>query len=259
MPYCPKCGSEVKEGAKFCGNCGYQLTSGGETASAAPAAHTPTGERPNAISALQEGWKIISAKPAVLLPAVIGAAISAVLSFIAAVLFVPFRFETVPFLTSALIAAVIAGGILSLIGGIISYILGFASLEMSRDAYLGKELNLSESISYVLSRIWTFIVASIVGAILAITIILIPVVILMFVIMVVDEAGLSASLSRALKVVGSRLGDILILIVIGIIGNAILNAIPFFGFLLAAAFNVLIALAYIDVYFHYKTATATNA
>jgi hypothetical protein len=42
--------------------------------------------------------------------------------------------------------------------------------------------------------------------------------------------------------------------IIGIVGSAILNTIPFVGSLLAAAFNVLIALAYIAVYFHYKTA-----
>lgn len=30
MPYCPECGEEVKEDAKFCNNCGASLTGGGK-------------------------------------------------------------------------------------------------------------------------------------------------------------------------------------------------------------------------------------
>jgi len=247
MPYCPSCGKEIEKDAIFCGNCGYQLAGKEETSI------TPSVERTDAISALRKGVNIISGKPIVLLPALIGAAISAILSFIAAsyYYFLGVGILNMNF-TPGQFGALFIGVVLAIIGGIISYIMTFASLDMSRDAYQNKNLDLWESVNYVLKRIWTFIVASILAAILAVTIILIPVVILMFVIMVVDEAGIKASLSQALKVFGNRLGDIIILIIIGIAGSAILGLIPYLGSILVAAFNVLIALAYIDIYTQYK-------
>ncbi len=192
------------------------------------------------------------AKPVVLLPALIGAVISAFFSLVVDAASISFRFWNMPNLTPAVIGLLVVGGILALIGGIISYIMAFASLDMSRDAYLGRGLSLGESIGYVFSRILTFIAASIVAVILAITIILIPVVLLMFIVIVVDEVGIGASISRAFNFVRSRLVDVLILIAIGIVGNGVLSAIPFLGVLLNAAFNVLLGLAYIDLYMHYK-------
>jgi hypothetical protein len=97
-----------------------------------------------------------------------------------------------------------------------------------------------------------FILASIIGAILAITIILIPVVILMFVIMVIDETGIGDSISIAFKVLGNRLGDIIILIIIAIVGSFVLSLIPFIGSILVAGFTVLVGLAFIDIYYNYK-------
>lgn len=258
MPYCPNCGKEIEEGAKFCGSCSHQLVGKEQKVETGRAedreerkeerkVETPTrpaAERVDAISSLRVGVNIISVKPAVLLPALAGAVVSAVLSFIAYWFFPSFG---IFYINPAWV-------VLTLVGGIISYIMTFASLDMSRDAYLDRELNLEKSVGYVLKRILAFIVASIVGAILAITIILIPVVILMFIIMVVDEVGLTAALSQAFTFLRTRLGDIIILIVIGIVGSFILGLIPFVGSILVAAFNVLIALAYIDVYFHYKEA-----
>ncbi|MDQ1281253.1 MAG: Zinc-ribbon protein [Thermoproteota archaeon] len=263
MPYCPNCGKVVEDGMKFCGSCGYELSGkeqkdevrkeeSKEEKKFEEAPSKPATESTDPISAIRGGLRIISAKPIVLLPALIGAVISAVLSLITALFFIPLGIWNLAFLTSALIGLMFIGAVLSLIGGVISYILAFASLDMARNAYLNKELNLGASVGYVIKRILTFIVASIVGALLAITIVLIPLVAVMFVIMVVDEVGLGESLSRAFKFLGDRLSDIIILFIIGIVGGVILGLIPYIGSILAAAFNVLIALAYIDVYLHYK-------
>jgi hypothetical protein len=259
MPFCPNCGKEVAQGAKFCGNCGYTLTADqavpprspppGPGAPSGP--YRPTSVRTDVGSALSKGVNIISSKPIVLVPAIIGAVVSAILSSIAAIFFYPIGFSGL--FTAVYIGLFIVGIILSIIGGIIAYIMAFASLDMARDAYVDKPLSLGESVGYIVKRLGTFIVASIVGAILSITVILIPVVILMFVIMVVDEAGISASLSKAVKVIGARLGDIILLLIIDIVGAYILGLIPFIGPILVAAFNVLISLAFIDIYFHYKT------
>jgi len=150
------------------------------------------------------------------------------------------------------ISLLLLNGMLSFLGFVVSYILFFASLDMSRDAYLDAPLNLRGSVNYVLGRIVIFIVASIVGAIMSITIILIPAVILMFVVMVVDETGIGNSLSRAFSVLSRELGDVLVLLVVSIVGSFILGIIPFIGDILETALRVVIGLAFIDLYYLYK-------
>ena len=257
MPYCPNCGKAVEEDARFCPSCGQQLGVAEGKEETAPTRERPA-EKTDAIGALQRGISIITAKPMVLLPALIGAVASAVLSTIASWLFIPFgNWSSWIWSLPALLGLVAAGLILMLVGAIVSYIMTFASLDMSRDAYLDQELDFSGSINYVFRRILTFIVASIIGAILAITIILIPVVILMFVIMVIDETGIVDSISKAFRVLGDRLIDVIILIIIAIVAAFILGLIPFIGPILVAAFNVLVALAFIGIYYNYKKATAS--
>lgn len=151
----------------------------------------------------------------------------------------------------------VLNGLLSLVGFVVTYILFFASIDMSRDAYFDAPLNLRGSVNYVLSRIGLFIVASIVGALMSITIILIPVVILMFVVMVVDEAGVGYSISRAFSVLGRELGDVLILLVVSIVGFIVLGIVPFVGDLLESALEVVVGLAFIDLYYLYKKQGST--
>lgn len=247
-------------GAKFCENCGYQLiqnqpaSTAVTTPSAPPAPPGPSksaGFGADVGSALNKAYNIISTKPAVLLPALIGAVVSAVLSAVATGYFRFANFINL-FSVPASIGLLLVGGLLALIGGIVGYIMAFASLDMARNAYTGKSLSLAASVQYVFKRIGTFIVASIVGVILAITVILIPVVILMFVILVVDDVGIGASLSRAFKVIGARFSDMVLLLIIEIIGAYMLGLLPYLGPILVAAFNVLMALAFIDIYFHYR-------
>jgi len=248
MPFCPNCGKELKETDQFCPNCGSQLA--GKEEEKAPPKEIP---KTDAMSALQKGVNIISTKPLVLAPALVGAVISAILSFIATSLFMPLGFWWAGGLFApGLLALMAIAGLLMLIGGIIAYVMNFVSLDMSRDAYLNQELNVAKSVSYVLGRILTFIVASIVGAILAITIILIPVAILMFVIIVVDETGIGSAVSKTITVFRERLGDTAILAIIAIIGGLILGFIPFIGPILAAVLNVVVGLAFIHVYTNYK-------
>jgi hypothetical protein len=226
MPFCPNCGRNLGETEKFCPNCGAQIISKDEKI---PTEASKSKAQMGAMGALNKGINIIITKPMVLMPALLGAVISAVLSFGGTL-----------------------GILLTLIGAIISYLLSFASLDMSRNAYLNQELNLTKSINYVIQHIGTFIIASIVGALLAITIILAPVAVLMFVIIVVDQTGIVNAISRALKVLGAKLVDIIILFVIAIVADIILGLIPFAGSIFVAAFNVLIALAFIDIYYDYK-------
>ena len=55
------------------------------------------------------------------------------------------------------------------------------------------------------------------------------------------------------EVLGDRLGDMIVLLVIALIGAFVLSQVPIVGSFLTAAFNVLVGLAFIDVYHNYKT------
>jgi len=249
MPFCWNCGKEIGVEDIFCPHCGSRIDKREEKALELPAQQI---RRTDAVSAIQKGLDIVSAKPIVLAPALLGAVVSAVLSFIASFWFMPLEWWSWYYWPGAL-GLMVIGGLLGLIGGIVAFVMGFASLDMSRNAYLNKDLDVSSSVNYVIKRFLTFILASIVGAILSITVILFPVAILMFVIIVVDEIGISPALSGAIRVLGNRLADIIVLLIIAIIGNLIVGLIPVVGPLLSAAFNVLMGLAFIDIYFNYKS------
>jgi hypothetical protein len=181
-------------------------------------------------------------KPMVFLPTIIGALIGIFISYIGrgtSLITGPTNF-------------LFSGGILALIGLFITFILHFASIDMSRDAYLNQPIDLTPSINYVFSRFLILFLASIVGVILSITLILIPLVSLMFVIMVIDEAGITSSLREAFKVLGADLGDVIIILLVSIIGSIIVGFIPLIGGLLRAALEVIISLAFIDLYYSYK-------
>ena len=234
MPYCPHCGYEIPENAIHCPHCGERI-SGPNTRS------RPSSERVGAGEHLSIAFNIASEKPIVFAPVIISGLISVIIDNIWGE---SFQYGLSPFLLFA--------GLISLIGSIVNYILNFASIDMSRDAYMDEPLDLRESIYYVISRIGTFIVASIVGAIMAITIILIPVVIIMFVIIVMDETGIGDAISKSFKVISSDLGDIILILIVAIIGSIIISFVPYISGLLHACLNVVVGISFIDVYYNYK-------
>ena len=244
MRFCRSCGKEIGAEVRFCPDCGTAVGDFGEKEFGLP---SQPAQRVTALSAIRRGLDIVSGKPVVLVPAVLGAVVSAVLSF----WYVPLGWRYWSY-DPEVLGLMAFGGLLSLIGGIVGFVMNFASLDMSRNAYLGRDLDVSKSVNYVLRRLFTFIVASIVGALLSVTLVLFPVAILMFVIIVVDETGISAAVSRALRVLGDRLGDVLVLLVIAIVGNIVIGVVPVVGPLLSAAFSVLVGLAFIDIYHSYK-------
>jgi hypothetical protein len=249
MPFCPKCGEEVTQEDKYCKTCGENLMSPGELT-------IPIGEM-GATDHLRNGYRLAMEKPMVFVPSLLGGIISILLSTASSrltgasswTLFENWGGSTgSPLFTSLYFV----GFLVSIIGSIISYVLNFASIDMSRDAYLNQPLDLMQSINYVLKRILPFIVASIIGAIMSITIILIPVVIFMFTILVIDETGIGDAISKAFRVISSNLGDIIVILIVAIIGSIILGIVPFISSLLIAGLNVIIGLSFIDIYFQHK-------
>ena len=109
------------------------------------------------------------------------------------------------------------------------------------------------SINYVTSRFLDFLLAAIFGGLLSITIILIPVVIFMFVIMVMDEVGIMDALKQSINVIQSDFADVLLVIVVSIVASVVVGYVPYIHDLLDAVVNVIIGIAFIDIYATYKT------
>jgi hypothetical protein len=236
--FCPQCGKEVDDTDTFCPICGTNLKSG----ESPPPTQVPTEsfeprqEKRSATEHLKVAYNVAMSQPMVFLPAIIGGIISTAISW------------TIDFGDSY----GTIGIILNIISWIISFILSFASLDMSRDAYVKQQLDLGSSVSYVTGRIAPLFIASIVGAVLTIFIIPIPIVIIMNVIIVLDETTFSVAISKAIEVLKQELGDVILIIIISIVGAIALFFVPFIGSLLGAALNVLIGIAYIDLYTNYK-------
>jgi hypothetical protein len=235
---CPRCGKPVDEKSAFCPNCGYKMNADTNTSETPPPSvgYKPREESRSAMEHLTIGFNVSLSNPLVFLPTIISGIIGLAVSYLTP--------------TSILLSALTI--MLGLLSTIISFILNFASMDMSRDAYNKQPLDLAQSIQYVMNRLGTFIVAAIFGAILSITIVLIPVVILTFVIMVLDETGILDALGKAFKVLFADLGDVLIILLVSIIGSFILGYIPFLSTLLNTALTVIIGIAFIDIYVNYQ-------
>jgi hypothetical protein len=256
--FCANCGAAV-EGKEFCPQCGAKQSFDAATPQETPSspsdkvAHEPSSaatpqETPSspsdkvsheqsrgAMEHLNIAFNVAMNNPLVFLPAILSGIIGGIIGFI-----------------SPLAMFAFLGTILWLINLVISYILSFASTDMSRDAYTKQPLDLGSSISYVFSRIVPFLIAAIFGMLLSITIVLIPVVILTFVIMVVDETEVFDALGKAFNVIKADLGDIIIVIIVAIVGFAVTSMIPLVSSLLYSILNVVIGLAFIDIYMNFK-------
>jgi hypothetical protein len=182
------------------------------------------------------------ANPTIFAPVIIGGLISSAIRV----------WGRQPLSQSGYVPVVLIGSLISILGAVVSFILNFAATDMARDAYSNEQLDLGKSFSYAAGRIVTFFLASIVAGILSITIILIPIALLMMVIIVVDETGIVDALSQSFTVLGRDLGDIIVILIVAIIGYAVLGWVPLVGSLLTAGFSLILTLAFIDVYDHYR-------
>jgi hypothetical protein len=239
VKYCPNCGSPVEEGKSFCPQCGTNLKTyenTGKVESAESYIDPNKGRSKLAADHIKTGYNIALNQPYVFIPSILSGVIGILISYNLSSTYIDSSLSIV----------------LGLLSSVISFILGFASTDMSRDAYYKQTLDLGQSISYVVGRFFEFLLAAIVGGVLSITIILIPVVIFMFVVMVIDETGFTDALSKAFNVIRADLADVLIIIIVSLVGSFVLSYVPFISTLLSSMLNVIIGLAFIDVYITYK-------
>jgi hypothetical protein len=239
LKYCPKCGTAIEEGLSFCPQCGNNLKQIDSEQGIPQIGVSDNGvheQSRGAVEHLTIGYNVALSNPMVFVPTLLSGIIGVLVSYLLSTLSVTGSLFTVLQLSSM----------------IISFILGFASTDMSRDAYYKQPLDISSSITYVIGRIVPFILASIFGALLSITIILIPAVMLTFVIMVIDETGIMDAFSKAFNVLKADLKDIIIVLIVSIIGSVLIGYVPFVSTLLNSILNVIIGLAFIDIYVNYK-------
>jgi len=235
LPYCPKCGVEFDEGENYCPACGQRISEG-----KGGRVRGPSDRR--AVDHLSLGFNLAMARPMVFAPVLLGGIISVILDNFWGGSPDPTGFTSILFFVS----------IVSIVASVITFVLNFATVDMARDAYMNQPLDLGRSFNYALGRIVTFFFASIVRVLMSLTIILIPAASLMTVIIVMDETGIMNAISQAFSVLTRDLGDVIIIVVVSIVGYVLLGWAPMVGGLLTACFGVIIDLAFIDVYHHYK-------
>lgn len=240
--YCSSCGAEVEEGKRFCPECGEQV--GQQEAEISPASPVvggdysgaPRGTDKRAMDHITIGYTVALEQPQVFLPAVISGALGLAVSFLTGTIGLGDTLSTLIGLTVS----------------ILSFILNFASIDMSRDAYYRQPLDLMDSVNYVVGRFLTFFLAAIFGGLLSITIVLIPVVLFMFVIMVMDETGVMDAFKKSFNVIQSDLKDVIILLFLSIVASVIVGFVPLISTLLSAVVNVIFGIAFIDIYATYR-------
>ena len=234
--FCHNCGATVEEGNQFCSNCGTdQQASTNLSSNSSIYSGTPRGEEKSALDHITTGYQVAMEQPTVFIPSLISGVLGVLVTY----------------LTYDLVGSTLSL-ILSLTVSIFSFILSFASTDMSRDAYYKQPLDLMSSVNYVTGRFTDFVLAAIFGGLLSITIVLIPVVVFMFVIMVMEEVGIMDALKQSITVIQSEFVDVLLVIFVSIITSLIISYVPVGHELLDSLVDVIIGIAFIDIYAMYK-------
>ena len=191
------------------------------------------GTEKRALDHITVGYTVAFEQPIVFLPPLISGILGSIASYIGGL--------------SDMLSLILGLGV-----SILSFILTFASIDMSRDAYNKQPLDLMRSVNYIAARFFVFFIAAIFGGVLSITIILIPVVLFMFVIMVMDEAGIMDAFQKSIEVIRADVADVIVIIIVSIIASAVVSFVPVISSVLDAIVNVIMGIAFIDIYATYK-------
>lgn len=174
-------------------------------------------EKTSAFSALRKSIELITRKPALVVPIILGVIVAGIPIYIVSLVRdVPDIFEWWWFADLSHFSAgdILLSLIMVAIGAILMILAIFICLDMAKNAYLNRELSIQKSVNKVITHPVHFVVAAIVGQALILTGILIPLGLLVFIITAAELDNIRAILLKAIRFLRSSLIDMAVLAII---------------------------------------------
>jgi len=149
---------------------------------------------------------------------------------------------------------------LSLLGSLLAAIVGFIAIcmivDMANDVRNGKTADLNKSLSYIMGKLGTLIIAAIIAGLCIFTVILIPVGLFIAVIAIIEGTDAIESTKRSFGFFKRNIGEVIIFLILVIVISAILGfgfaIIPvvgsYLGAILAWGLNVVWTVAALSFY-----------
>lgn len=257
MSYCPKCGAEIQENAKFCASCGFFI-------------ETRPIMRKGLVNHLRFSLRFIQTHPIIFIPEFLASIVTYgirelfgmagkslnIRDYILKQLGVNgTKFTTVSDVPDIpplfWILPIIIILLLLLIVGV-SGLFSFTTYHMAWNGYRNEKMDLGSSSSYTLSHVGKFFIASIIANLFSLTIVLLPAAMFMFGIMVVENTGIRNGLSGGFRLSLDKIGASVGLAVLYLILALYLRTVPYVGEFLVFIPTVIIEIASLDLYMNYK-------
>jgi hypothetical protein len=259
MPYCPHCGKEVPEDAKYCESCGEAIIT-----------NIPRAEQKGLIEHIKSGIIFAVANPVIFIPEALAGLWGKVMVWVFTQVGSFFDLESwynsyYPQLTTAAYQVqdyenlppevwqfALTILLLSIIWVTVSGLFTFTLVRTIWNIHKYENPDLVESFRYVGSRFGRLFLAAFIGNILTATIILIPAVLYMYAVMVVDETGIREGLSKGFSTSLKRLGASVVLIAAYFGLKLLFDYIPYAGDILFAVPGSIITVIFVDLYLSSK-------
>jgi uncharacterized protein len=255
MPYCPHCGQQLLEGARYCDKCGEALL------------HLDKAVAQRSLLQHLAGAACFTASnPTVLVPEALAGALKLTMGWTIMLLGTLFDVESLydyiyPQLSTVAYTIQDTPDIppgfwlfgLSIILMLIAYtalsgVFTFTAVHMVWTGVKTGHVSLGGSARYVLGRFWGLILAVVLGNLLCLTVVLVPAVLFMYAAMVVDDTGIREGLSKGFTVTMKRLAASTAIVIIYLGLQLSFDLIPHVGEILFSVPATIITVAIINVY-----------
>ncbi len=259
MPYCPHCGREVPEDAKYCESCGEAIISNLEQS-----------KEKELIEHIKTGIGFTFSHPMVFLPEALAGLWNTGMTWGFGAILDLFDMESwydqyypqmvtasnqvneymdiPPGFWSFMFVVLLLGIVWVSVSGMFT----FASVHMIWSGYNREDMSAAGSFKYVLGRFGKLFLAALMGNLLAITIILIPAVLFMYAVMVVDGTGIRDGLSKGFSLSLKRIVPSIALIVLYYVAKMACGYIPYVGDMVFAVPATVVTVVFVDLYISSK-------
>lgn len=259
MPYCPHCGKEVPENAKYCESCGEAII-----------INIPGTESKGLVEHIRSGIQFALANPVIFIPETLaslwgkasGWAFTQVGSFFdleswyydyyPQLTRTAYQVQDIETLPSEAFLFVLTIFLIGIIWVTVSGLFTFTLVKTIWNIHKYENPGLMDSFRYVRSRLGKLALAAFIGNILAVTVILIPAILYMYAVMVIDETDIREGLSKGFSTSLKRLGASVVLIIVYYGLKILLNFVPYVGDILFAVPGSIITVIFVDIYLSTK-------